>query len=509
MTDDTDTMRDALRAARPSSTARTRGIEGAMDAFDTEFSAQGEKNAPPVQGSDAGRRLTSRKARTGRAEPRRSKMSRLSSLTMAVGGTGIAAVLALFVVMQTGGDRPFTLGPWADREVFEPSSEISELAAPEFETPAIARDDSKVAKVLQDQAAPTLNSRVRQQPIEAEIDAIRAPSISVEALGEPASVHRAAEARGTATIQTRVIDQQITVTGSAAKRAQDSFAALPAPLPAPAAAAQAPQARAGRVQDLVATPPLDNAADIYRDVGRDRFADFEPNPVVSSRETPVSTFSIDVDTASYSYLRRALNGGHIPPARAIRIEELVNYFPYDYLGSDSASEPFKANISVVPTPWNADTQLMHIGIKGYVPPAAERPRANIVLLIDTSGSMNAPDKLPLLINSFRLLLDTLDEDDTVSIVTYAGSAGTVLEPTAASERSKIEQAFDRLRAGGSTAGAAGLRLAYDKAQESFDAEAVNRVILATDGDFNVGFSSPEAMKEYVEKKRETGVFLSV
>ena len=152
---------------------------------------------------------------------------------------------------------------------------------------------------------------------------------------------------------------------------------------------------------------------------------------------------------------------------------------------------------------------MHIGIKGYVPPAAERPRSNIVLLIDTSGSMNAPDKLPLLINSFRLLLDTLGEDDTVSIVTYAGSAGTLLEPTPASEKARIEAAFDRLRAGGSTAGAAGLRLAYDKARESYDEDAVNRVILATDGDFNVGFSSPDEMKRFVEKERKSGVFLSV
>jgi len=180
---------------------------------------------------------------------------------------------------------------------------------------------------------------------------------------------------------------------------------------------------------------------------------------------------------------------------------LINYFPYQYEAPSDAAQPFKANVTVTPTPWNADTKLMHIGIKGYTPPVDERPDSNIVLLIDTSGSMNSRNKLPLLINSFKLLLDTLGEDDTVSIVTYAGSAGTVLEPTPASERAKIVAAFDRLRAGGSTAGAAGLELAYNKAQENFDEDGVNRVILATDGDFNVGFSSPDEMKTYVEKKR--------
>ncbi|MBX2856824.1 MAG: VWA domain-containing protein, partial [Rhodobacteraceae bacterium] len=242
---------------------------------------------------------------------------------------------------------------------------------------------------------------------------------------------------------------------------------------------------------------------------RDRFEDFEPSRVKSVAEQPVSTFSIDVDTASYSFLRGALNAGRIPPKDALRVEELINYFPYAYEGPESAETPFKANIVVTPTPWNAGTKLMHIGIKGYSPPVAKRPRANLVFLIDTSGSMNEPNKLPLLVNSFRLLLGALDDDDTVSIVVYAGSAGAVLEPTKASERTKIEAALTALRAGGSTAGAEGLKLAYQKARESFDAEAVNRVILATDGDFNVGFSSPEEMKDFVERERDSGVFLSV
>ncbi len=242
---------------------------------------------------------------------------------------------------------------------------------------------------------------------------------------------------------------------------------------------------------------------------RDAFEKYKLNTSNAVSETPVSTFSVDVDTASYSFLRASINRGELPPRASIRLEEMINYFPYDYEAPRSADTPFKANVTVTPNPWNADTKLMHIGIKGYVPPAKERPSSNIVLLIDTSGSMNQANKLPLLINSFKLLLKTLDEDDTVSIVTYAGRAGTVLEPTPASKKSEIIAALERLRSGGSTAGAAGLELAYDKAMESFKEDGNNRVILATDGDFNVGFSSPDEMKAYIEEKRETGIFLSV
>lgn len=242
---------------------------------------------------------------------------------------------------------------------------------------------------------------------------------------------------------------------------------------------------------------------------RDAFEKYKLNTTTSAAETPVSTFSVDVDTASYSFLRASVNRGQLPPRESIRLEEMINYFPYDYDAPSSADTPFKANVTVTPNPWNADTKLMHIGIKGYVPTQTEKPRSNLVFLIDTSGSMNRPNKLPLLINSFKLLLNTLDEDDTVSIVAYASASGTVLEPTPVSQKSDILNALNNLRAGGSTAGAAGLELAYQKAQESFDEEGVNRVILATDGDFNVGFSSPDEMKNFIKDKRETGIFLSV
>ena len=203
---------------------------------------------------------------------------------------------------------------------------------------------------------------------------------------------------------------------------------------------------------------------------RDAFEKYKSNLTTVVSETPVSTFSVDVDTASYSFLRASINRGQLPPRESIRLEEMINYFPYDYDAPTSSDQPFKANVTVTPNPWNADKKLMHIGIKGYVPKQTEKPRSNLVFLIDTSGSMNRANKLPLLINGFKLLLNTLDEDDTVSIVAYASASGTVLEPTAVINKDEILSALNNLRAGGSTAGAAGLELAYQKAQESFDDE---------------------------------------
>ena len=256
--------------------------------------------------------------------------------------------------------------------------------------------------------------------------------------------------------------------------------------------------------------PQDDAVLIQpQEQGRDRFEDIEPNQIKVTAEDPVSTFSIDVDTASYAFTRGALMQGVLPPKDAVRIEELINYFPYDYAPPADRSTPFATHVSVMPTPWNADTQLMRIGIKGYELAETEKPRSNLVFLLDTSGSMNQPNKLPLLKNAFRMLVQSLDADDTVSIVTYAGSAGTVLEPTKAQNASEILAALDRLNAGGSTAGGEGIRQAYRLAEANFDKEGVNRVILATDGDFNVGISNPEQLKDFVERKRETGVFLSV
>jgi Ca-activated chloride channel family protein len=286
-----------------------------------------------------------------------------------------------------------------------------------------------------------------------------------------------------------------------------------------AAPATSMAARSMAGQSAVAPPPMPAAAAAARESfaqlaplaapSGDRFQSFAESPLKVVATDPVSTFSIDVDTASYAYVRRALNEGRIPEPDAVRIEEMINYFPYDYPAPASAAEPFKPTVAVFPTPWNEATELMRIGIKGYAPPAAARPPSNLVFLIDTSGSMAAPDKLPLLQQALRLLVNTLSGADTVSIVAYAGSAGVVLEPTRASDKTKILEALNHLSAGGSTAGAEGIELAYRLAVEHKLADGNNRVILATDGDFNVGISDPEALKAFIKQKRRDGIGLSV
>lgn len=241
----------------------------------------------------------------------------------------------------------------------------------------------------------------------------------------------------------------------------------------------------------------------------DRFTSKDINPVHSVATDPVSTFSIDVDTASYAYARQAILNGHLPEPDSVRVEEMINYFPYDWKPPESADLPFRANVTVMPTPWNQNTQLMHIGIKGYEINATEEKPANLVFLIDVSGSMDEPDKLPLLKGAFRLLVNKLKPTDTVSIVVYAGNSGVVLEPTKAADKKKILEAIDNLSPGGSTAGAEGIEAAYRLAERAFVKDGVNRIFLATDGDFNVGPSDDEELKRIIEAKRKTGIFLSV
>ncbi|MBQ9351771.1 YfbK domain-containing protein [Phyllobacterium sp.] len=241
----------------------------------------------------------------------------------------------------------------------------------------------------------------------------------------------------------------------------------------------------------------------------DRVQRFDTNPVKRVADDPVSTFSIDVDTASYAMVRRSLKDGALPDPDSVRVEEMINYFPYDWKGPQSRETPFNTTITVTPTPWNQNTKLMHIGIKGYDVVPAEKPRANLVFLIDVSGSMDEPDKLPLLKSAFHMLVGKLDPKDKVSIVTYAGNAGTVLEPTEVKDKAKIFDALNRLEAGGSTAGEAGIKEAYRLAKANFVKDGVNRVMLATDGDFNVGQSSDDELKTLIEDERKSGVFLSV
>ncbi len=248
---------------------------------------------------------------------------------------------------------------------------------------------------------------------------------------------------------------------------------------------------------------------IIQEPDTEEFANEAPSAVKIVSEEPVSTFSIDVDTASYSVVRSSLMNGYLPDAQAVRIEEMVNYFPYDYAAPAPGEGPFKPTVTVTPTPWNPDTQLMQIALQGQMPALDDRPPLNLVFLIDTSGSMDQPDKLPLLKQSFRLMLGQLSPQDQVSIVTYAGSAGRVLDATPASERAAILGALERLDVGGSTAGQEGLQLAYATAEAMAEEGEVTRVILATDGDFNVGIHDPEELKDFIADKRDGGTYLSV
>lgn len=232
------------------------------------------------------------------------------------------------------------------------------------------------------------------------------------------------------------------------------------------------------------------------------------NGFLSVGQQPVTTFSVDVDRAAYSNVRRFLNNGQMPPEDAVRIEEMINYFDYDY-PQPSGEHPVAITAETTDSPWNPGLKLVHIGLQAKTVSTENLPASNLVFLIDVSGSMSDPNKLPLLKQAFKLLVDQLRAEDKISIVAYAGSAGMVLAPTAGSEKKTIKDALDKLEAGGSTAGGEGIELAYDLAKKHFLSKGNNRVILATDGDFNVGISSESELQKLIEEKRKAGIFLSV
>ncbi|WP_422031804.1 vWA domain-containing protein [Roseovarius sp.] len=319
-----------------------------------------------------------------------------------------------------------------------------------------------------------------------------------------------------ATEEDRARKSQETVGGLAEMEAAESLdaddmAGAAPPSPAPRMQAAPTEALRGFATETLnnTAPAGERDALIRPENNTEAYAHADPNTLKVTAEEPVSTFSIDVDTASYAVVRSSLIGGVMPPHEAVRIEEMINYFPYDYAAPAEGEAPFRSTVSVTDTPWNPDTQLVHIGIQGELPAVEDRPPLNLVFLIDTSGSMEHPDKLPLLKQSLALMLSKLSAQDQVSIVTYAGSAGQVLEPTSAAERDTILGALDNLSAGGNTAGQEGLQQAYAVAEGMTEEGEVSRVILATDGDFNVGISDPEELERYIAGKRESGTYLSV
>ncbi len=276
------------------------------------------------------------------------------------------------------------------------------------------------------------------------------------------------------------------------KAAAEDMAVMPS-------VAYAPMPIAGSVPD--ALPPG------YRDQGREQYQKLADNPVHAVAEAPVSTFSIDVDTGSYANVRRFLNQGQLPPVEAVRLEELVNYFPYAY-PLPTGDTPFGVGTELAVTPWNPQSRLLRIAIKASDMQVAELPPANLVFLVDVSGSMDRREGLPMVQSTLKLLVDQLRAEDKVSLVVYAGSSSVVLEPTAGSDKAKIRAAIDQLRAGGSTAGESGIQLAYQQAQQGFIKNGINRILLATDGDFNVGISDFETLKQLAADKRKTGISLT-
>jgi len=282
--------------------------------------------------------------------------------------------------------------------------------------------------------------------------------------------------------------------------------AMAAPPPPPPPPSPLPPQPAMMLQERLAASP---ALSPPPAIDTERYPEATANPVKRTAEEPVSTFSIDVDTASYANVRRFLNDGVRPPTDAVRVEELINYFDYGYQRPSTRRSPFATSVSVVPSPWSSDREILHIGLQGYELPASAQPPLNLVFLIDTSGSMESADRLPLARKAMNVLIDQLRPEDRVAMVAYAGSAGAVLAPTDGRQKLMMRCALTALSAGGSTAGGEGLALAYDLAQQNFDPKAINRVILMTDGDFNVGLSDPARMEDFVAEKRRSGVYLSV
>lgn len=244
------------------------------------------------------------------------------------------------------------------------------------------------------------------------------------------------------------------------------------------------------------------------DISGESYDEILENDFITTGLESVSTFSIDVDTAAYANIRDMIFHGQVPPADAVRIEEMINYFEYEY-ARPTENEVVSVETAISPCPWNDNAQLMLIGMQGYEIPTGELPDSNIVFLLDVSGSMNDPDKLPLLVDSFEILIEQFDRNDRISVVVYAGASGVVLDGERGSHHDEIIEALNSLTAGGSTAGSAGIELAYELAEEYFIEDGNNRVILATDGDFNVGLTSQEALEDLIADKRETGIFLSV
>jgi Ca-activated chloride channel homolog len=496
MMDELSALKAALKATpEPNADAKAAAMRLAMENFDR------------LQGSmDASRLTEDRPLKAGFFSGVFQMFTRLSSRQMLAGTASVAAIcLGVVVVLPQMREVP-TVAP-----------EMPEVTAP-VQPVTTGTDSVAVADTAGDAPVDLPATTTLAQP-----EAEAAPVVVAEEAPEQPSLPMEQPGAESTTVMEGVAsavsdaEMQREAAPEADVRTQTSGALADSMAEAPMAAAPvAPDAtltRRGRLgiagdpsrkvvldQDLAYIPaPIDDT---------EAFANANANPVITTTEAPVSTFSIDVDTAAYSVIRQSLNAGQLPPADAVRIEEMVNYFPYAYPAPE-AGTPFRPTVTVLQTPWNPGTKLVHIALQGELPAIADRPPLNLVFLVDTSGSMDEPTKLPLLKQSLMLMLGELRPQDQIAIVAYAGSAGTVLEPVAGTDTAAVMGALDRLAAGGSTAGAEGLALAYQVAAKMAGDGEVSRVLIATDGDFNVGIDDPDALKDYIAKQRDTGIYLSV
>ena len=454
MTDDLDALRAALKAApAPDPQAKEQALRLAMENFDR------------LQGSlDPMRLHQDRPQGAGFLTKVRMMLKTLSSHPILTATTSAAALLLGVALVL-----PLTKAPLP-------------LALPKPQTTVVSAAPVQPLEKTQSEVVPNLPTALPAPKPVLEKPLPPIGRVDAGAVAEKAPVPAPEQPGGA------VADQAVPESAPV-----ESFAI------APSAKLAAPAMRmAGAVADsAIASAPLPNT---------EAYANAPQNPVHVTTEEPVSTFSTDIDTAAYSVIRASLNAGQLPPAEAVRVEEMVNYFPYD-LPQPKADAPFQPSVSVMQTPWNPNTRLVTIALQGRS--VTERPPLNLVFLIDTSGSMEDANKLPLLKQSLALMLPKLQSQDRVAIVTYAGSAGEVLAPTPASDRTTILNALDNLAAGGSTAGAEGLTLAYQVADQMAEKGRISRVLLATDGDFNVGIDNPDDLKTFIAEKRNSGTYLSV
>jgi Ca-activated chloride channel family protein len=464
MTDDLDDLKAMMDAELPKADPgrRAEAISVAMKNFD--------RMQDSTQGNADGRRLTSEHAQSGGIRGALRMLFQTNTRTVLTMTTALAAVglVAVLPILREGPP--------------------AQLPQPGSLTSLSASDDAE-----EDMVFPEVISSEPTPPQEMPAQEMSMPEMSADVAPMPEPAPSAG-----ADLRTQTLNA--TRSPSPAVRKAMPSGSVMGGIAASPEAAPAPSGVFSRVileeKREIQPQPQDSEA----------FPEAESNPIKVTAEEPVSTFSIDVDTASWSILRNSIQNGYLPPKEAVRIEEMVNYFSYEYPAPTNGL-PFATHVGVTESPWREGTQIVQIGLQGAVP--AEKTPMDLVFLIDTSGSMEQPNKLPLLKQSFRLMLGQLSAEDRVSIVTYAGSAGRVLDPTPASDQAKILAALDQLQAGGGTAGQAGLQQAYATAEEMSGEGRTSRVILATDGDFNVGISDPEALKEFIAEKRESGVYLSV